>query len=62
MTHYVCVGGCKGVSDNPQATCQAEDCPKHTHPLIACECTDGEHAQAYDAAGNQSSEGETPQA
>lgn len=47
MTHYICTGGCEGVTDTPNATCQATDCAKHTHPLTPCDCTDGSHAQAY---------------
>ena len=47
MTHYVCTGGCKGVSDDPNAACQSEECSKHAHPLTACNCEDGEHQEAY---------------
>ena len=42
MTHYICVGGCKGVSETP-GVCQAKDCPEHSHPLKECDCADGEH-------------------
>ncbi len=47
MTHYVCTGGCEGVSDK-SGTCQASDCSKHEHSLITCNCTDNEHKEAYD--------------
>jgi hypothetical protein len=47
MTHYVCTGGCKGVSEDPNAACLAEDCPKHAHPLTPCDCTDQQHEEAY---------------
>ena len=42
MTHYICTGTCKGVSDTP-GTCQAKDCPKHEEILQPCDCTDGKH-------------------
>ena len=44
MTHYVCTGGCNGVSEEANATCQAVDCAKHSDPLIACECEEGVHS------------------
>ena len=47
MEHYICTGGCKGVSNNP-GTCQAADCPKHEHPLEKCDCADGKHHGAFD--------------
>lgn len=40
--HYICLGGCKGVSPVP-GTCQAEDCANHQHELVECNCTDGMH-------------------
>lgn len=40
--HYICVGGCKGVSPVP-GTCQAEDCAKYEDELVECNCTDGGH-------------------
>ncbi len=42
MAHYICTGGCKGVSDTP-GVCNAEDCVKHGEPLQECSCTDGKH-------------------
>ena len=50
--HYVCTGGCNGVSEDPNAECGAEDCAKCKHQLVACNCADGEHAEAYAAAGS----------
>lgn len=50
--HYVCTGGCNGVSETP-GTCQAESCPKHQHELTACDCKDGQHAEVMAAAQNQ---------
>ena len=40
--HYVCLGGCKGVS-NVLGTCNSLNCLKHAHELTLCECTDGLH-------------------
>jgi len=42
MTHYICTGGCGGVSENP-GVCQTEDCPKHEQPLDECNCEDNKH-------------------
>ena len=44
--HYVCLGGCRGVSKKP-GICQAPDCKDHNHALVKCSCTDGKH---YDFA------------
>lgn len=46
MTHYICTGGCGGVSDNP-GVCNAKSCMKHDLPLTVCHCTDGKHEEAY---------------
>lgn len=40
--HYVCTGTCGGVSDHPK-NCEDESCPMHGQPLVACDCTDGQH-------------------
>ena len=42
MTHYICKGGCKGVSDE-FGFCGAEDCPSFGEVLEECECEDGKH-------------------
>lgn len=42
MTHYICIGGCGGVSD-VEGTCQAENCANFKQDLKACECKDGSH-------------------
>ncbi|OGD32615.1 hypothetical protein A3C91_01995 [Candidatus Azambacteria bacterium RIFCSPHIGHO2_02_FULL_52_12] len=47
MTHYICTGGCGGVSDKP-GVCQDENCPKHGMPLDQCGCTDGSHNGALE--------------
>lgn len=40
--HFVCLGGCKGVSKKP-GVCQAPDCVNHNHELVKCDCTDKLH-------------------
>lgn len=40
--HYICTGGCKGVSNIP-GTCNAVDCPFHNKELTECDCIDGKH-------------------
>lgn len=40
--HYVCLGGCEGVSTVP-GVCQAEHCEAHGQNLTPCNCTDGSH-------------------
>ncbi len=42
MEHYICTGGCEGVSEKP-GVCQAKTCPKYLKPLIKCDCKDGKH-------------------
>ena len=44
MTHYVCTGGCGGVSDNP-GVCNAQNCSLNGKPLKACHCADGNHKE-----------------
>jgi hypothetical protein len=51
MVHYICTGGCKGVSDSP-GVCRAVDCPDHGKALKPCDCEDGTHA----ALGGQPAE------
>jgi len=40
--HYICLGGCRGVSKSPGA-CQAPSCANHDHALSKCDCTDDQH-------------------
>jgi hypothetical protein len=40
--HYICLGGCRGVSKVP-GICQAPNCENHNHELVRCYCTDGLH-------------------
>jgi coenzyme F420-reducing hydrogenase gamma subunit len=54
MKHYICTGGCMGVSEKP-GTCQALTCPKHGLPLIECDCNDGKHKEAYGKAASKPS-------
>ena len=42
MKHWICTGGCGGVSDKP-GICQTDTCPKHGQPLTECDCNDGQH-------------------
>lgn len=42
MTHYICKGGCKGVSDTP-GTCQTSDCADFNKELLPCDCVDQLH-------------------
>jgi hypothetical protein len=46
MTHYICTGGCKGVSKVAK-NCGAKDCPKHDQLLTPCECSDNNHNGAF---------------
>jgi hypothetical protein len=56
MTHYICMGGCGGVSEVAK-TCGAETCPKHGDLLTPCDCTDGKHygRQDRDAGAKEAS-------
>ena len=52
MTHYVCTGGCGGVSENP-GVCNAQSCSKFNMPLTECHCGDGNHNEAYGAEASK---------
>ena len=45
VKHYVCDGGCKGVSIDDDTSCQAVDCPKHGQPLQSCTCNNSRHEE-----------------
>lgn len=47
MFHYICTGGCQGVSEKP-GVCQTEDCPMNGHTLQECDCVDGKHHGAFE--------------
>ncbi len=40
--HYICLGECEGVSNNP-GVCQASDCNRYNEKLVPCHCADGDH-------------------
>lgn len=44
QVHYICTGGCEGVSEQP-GTCQAQTCLKYGEPLTECSCIDGRHQE-----------------
>lgn len=44
--HYICTGGCKGVSEHP-GVCQDPTCEKHGKPLEECRCEDGYHDSEF---------------
>lgn len=45
--HYVCTGGCGGVSAKP-GTCAAPSCARYGKPLELCDCMDGTHGWTKD--------------
>ena len=42
MKHYVCRGGCGGVSDE-MAACEADGCSNQWQMMEECNCADGKH-------------------
>ncbi|MFH1632300.1 MAG: hypothetical protein ABIA47_04800 [bacterium] len=46
MPHYICTGGCEGVSDAP-GVCQTTDCDNYVEELEECDCNDDEHFGAF---------------
>jgi hypothetical protein len=46
-THYICKGGCGGISLNP-GICGAFDCADNGHDLHECACDDGLHSSLAD--------------
>ena len=52
MTHYICTGGCKGVSEKP-GVCDANDCPKWGQPLETCDCMDNKHFERTEPTKEQ---------
>jgi hypothetical protein len=47
MRHFICEGGCKGVSE-VEGTCQDPNCPDFGKPLLECDCEDGVHHKTSD--------------
>lgn len=45
MTHYVCKGGCGGVSD-AMGVCETDGCSKQWEMMEECDCADGKHGVA----------------
>ena len=42
MTHYICKGGCGGVSEEA-GVCETDSCVNQYELLEECNCTDGKH-------------------
>ncbi len=42
MKHFICEGGCKGVSENP-VSCGANTCSKYNKALTECNCENTPH-------------------
>lgn len=47
MTHYICKGGCGGVSD-VAGVCETDGCANQWELLNECDCADGKHGMAED--------------
>ena len=47
MTHFVCKGGCGGVSEEA-GVCEAEGCANQWELLESCECSDNKHGEGSD--------------
>ena len=48
MSHFICTGTCKAVTENA-GVCTAGDCPKNGEPLEECNCEDDRHEGRQDA-------------
>jgi hypothetical protein len=59
MKHYICKGGCKGVSTVP-GICMSLNCASHLHNLEECDCTDGKHYGAFDDKKSEDEKEEEP--
>lgn len=55
MEHYICKGGCQGVSDT-QGACQNQDCPNYGKSLEECNCMDNKHGGAFEERPQDSRE------
>ena len=42
MHHYICLGGCEGVSEQPKK-CGEKTCHDYGKELKHCDCADGKH-------------------
>ena len=56
MSHYVCKGDCKNVSE-VEGVCQSDFCNKTGEELAICGCEDGSHADVKPEAEATSEEG-----
>ena len=45
MTHYICTGECKAVSESAEAICETATCSRHGMKLEECSCEDGRHGR-----------------
>ena len=45
MSHFVCTGDCKSISEE-QGICQSDFCNKKGEDLAICGCEDGEHTKS----------------
>ena len=55
MKHYVCTGGCGGVSEEA-GVCDSDGCSKVGRPLQPCECEDGTHEDVGGASEEKDDE------
>ncbi len=55
MSHFVCTGDCKAVSEQ-EGICQSDFCNKQGEELAICGCEDGEHQVQGSADTTQSEE------
>lgn len=51
MSHYICTGGCGGVSEEA-GVCQSEGCVKNSQPMTECNCSDSMHEGHTSACKN----------
>lgn len=57
MHHYICKGGCKGISEK-SGVCQTSNCPHHNQSLEVCDCIDNKHHGAFEEKIEEVSEKE----
>ena len=47
MHHFICQGGCEGVSEQPKK-CGEKSCKDYDQDLKHCDCTDGKHGGEFE--------------
>jgi len=52
--HYICTGGCQGVSDTPGVCQTVVGCADYGKPLKECHCEDGLHREEKTEESNES--------